>query len=88
MQKKSIFVSIPTTVVTKLVRVITRTKVAIMSYYPQYVAVIAYNTETVLWFWFRVTLWRIAYYARGIIYPQFGNHCVKTIMTWQRISCA
>jgi len=43
--KKSIFVSIPTTVVTKLVCIVTQTKVAIMSYYPQYVAVIAYNTK-------------------------------------------
>jgi len=27
-----------------------------------------------LWFWFRVTHWRIAYYSREVIYCQFGNH--------------
>jgi len=46
-------------VVPKLVRAVTENKVAIMSYYPQYFAVIAHNTEQHCGFalplWFRVT---------------------------------
>jgi len=37
-----------------------------------------HNTEQVLWFWFRITPRRIAYYPRGVIYPQFGNHCCNS----------
>jgi len=31
--------------------------------------------RTALWFWFRITPTRISYFPRGVIYPQFGNHC-------------
>jgi len=62
-------------VVPKLIRAVTQIKVAIMSYYPQYFAVIAHNTKT-LWFWFFVNPRRIAYY------PQFRNHWSKLKKHW------
>ena len=72
-------------VVPKLVRTVTQIKVAIMSYYPptknfriscgkfllQWLLIIL-NKNAV---WFCVTPRRIAYFPRGVIYPQIGNHC-------------
>jgi len=38
--------------------------------------VTAQNTEQ-QWFQFCVTSRRIAYYPRGVIHPQFGNHWLR-----------
>jgi len=35
-----------------------------------------HNTEQILWFWFRITPRRIAYYPRGVIYPSLGTTAV------------
>ena len=37
-------------------------------------------SKIILWFWFRITPQRIALDPRGIIYPQFGNHCLITMI--------
>jgi len=71
-------------VLAKLVRTVTQIKVAIISYYPpikifriscrkfllQWSLIIQNNNVV----WFCVTPRRIAYYPRGVVDPQFGNH--------------
>jgi len=32
-----------------------------------------------MWFWFCLTLRKIAYHPTGVIYPQFGNHCAREL---------
>ena len=56
-------------------RAVTQIKVAIMSYYPQYFAVITHNTEQHCGF--GSALPREEFRITPVIYPHFGNHCSK-----------
>jgi len=68
------------TVVPKLVRAVTQIKVAIMSYYPQYFAVIAHNTEQHCGFGSALPPEESHITLTGN-FPQFKSHCTKTCVS-------
>jgi len=63
-------------VVPKLVRDVTPIKLAIMSSYPQYFAVITHNTEHHCVFE-SALCHEESHITPGVIYPQFGYHCFR-----------
>jgi len=66
-------------VVPKLVRAVTQIKVAIMSYYAQYFAVIAHNTEQHRGFGSALPPEESHITTKGVIYPHFMNHWSKLV---------